>query len=645
MGIRSIKTDRLLGRIFAAFLVAAALFPVSNYPFAADGTSAEIAQTPVNQIVNAVDLPAYPEKVRVGLLYGSTMREEFIFESAGGLEVGVNEKISNTFLSMSELPGGYYAVSPTYGYWLQINGYCLADGTIYSAEMNREELLSFLSDAGYTAYPAYADGYCCVIPLFPDYDSAEQVRSELSEQVLSLGGEAFLFANVVPCSSRACKLTDDANDPVFFFESSTDEYAMAAAPLLAEGDSAAHTRFDSHTYQGYLELRRVDDSIEVINILPLEHYVACINAGEIYNSWLPEVHKAFSVAVRTYTVANMGHHDKAYGFDVCCSTCCQHYVGDQNISAKIREGVEATAGEILLYNGTIPKVNYAAVSGGVTAKSSDVWGGRDYGYLGAYPTPWERFGQHCKPYSASNYTTRGKYTKAFTGEELYNRVKSKCPTLKGAVTDVEVLSYAQDSSFVSAIRFTDCYGNTADVTTCDNVRLALGLDSSNFVVGKAGETVTRVYYELDNFPSVIYGEGLPEGSALPDVMNGNVVVKEMDVYLEGPEGTFVFDGAGWGHGVGLSQYGAWDMTTLGYDYKTVLAYYFRDTELVEIKQPEVYDPILGDLNDDGTLSIGDVSVMLILLSEDYKGADLSLVDMSFDGVFNITDVSYLLSAL
>lgn len=68
------------------------------------------------------------------------------------------------------------------------------------------------------------------------------------------------------------------------------------------------------------------------------------------------------------------------------------------------------------------------------------------------------------------------------------------------------------------------------------------------------------------------------------------------------KGAFVFDGSGWGHGVGLAQYGAWDMVKYGYDYRTVLAYYFRSSEITSIG---VSEPKRGDVSGDGVINADD----------------------------------------
>jgi stage II sporulation protein D len=73
------------------------------------------------------------------------------------------------------------------------------------------------------------------------------------------------------------------------------------------------------------------------------------------------------------------------------------------------------------------------------------------------------------------------------------------------------------------------------------------------------------------------------GGELPDLTSANIVKTHRTVTAEGKAGNFVFIGRGWGHGVGLSQYGAKSLAELGYDYKTILTTYLPGTSPVNYR--------------------------------------------------------------
>lgn len=438
----------------------------------------------------------------------------------------------------------------------------------------------------------------------------------------------------------ALTLTNESGETLFRYEKKIDGVFLAAKPKSAS-DGSAELRAKDLNYEGIFEFHIQDASlgggVAVTNILPLNRYVMCVMSREIYGSWEVEMQKVFSVAVRTYAVSRKGFHDKKYGFDLCCKTCCQSYKGNDLLTENIIAGAGMTAGEIITYNGKPANINYSAVSGGVMVKSSDAWGGTDYAYLDAYPTPWENYGRHAP------YTQKGKWTKEYTGQALYERLKDSYPSLKGEIADVHIDSYGTNSAYVTRITVTDIYGNTATVDRSDHVRIAFGLDSACFVVGKAGSTVSRRVFELDCFPRSLAGTKPPAGEALPDVLNGKIVQSEETVTLEGSEGAFVFDGSGWGHGVGLAQYGAWDMVKYGYDYRTVLAYYFRSSEITSIG---VSEPKRGDVSGDGVINADDRIILARCLAG-WSGYTVNPTagDVNGDGRVSGDDRLYLARAL
>jgi stage II sporulation protein D len=52
--------------------------------------------------------------------------------------------------------------------------------------------------------------------------------------------------------------------------------------------------------------------------------------------------------------------------------------------------------------------------------------------------------------------------------------------------------------------------------------------------------------------------------------------------------TLVFNGRGFGHGIGMCQEGAMRMTKMGYSYQEVLSFYYRNVHLIDIKDLNFY---------------------------------------------------------
>ena len=106
-----------------------------------------------------------------------------------------------------------------------------------------------------------------------------------------------------------------------------------------------------------------------VTVVPLDVYVARVLAGEAAPNTAPAALEALAIAVRTYTVANMGKH-RGDGFDLCDQTHCQVM---RTANPATERASTATAGLILLDGRTAPTIYYSASCGGRTELPSEVW--------------------------------------------------------------------------------------------------------------------------------------------------------------------------------------------------------------------------------------------------------------------------------
>lgn len=119
-----------------------------------------------------------------------------------------------------------------------------------------------------------------------------------------------------------------------------------------------------------------------VTTIPLEKYVASVLAGEAARESPPAALEALGIAVRTFTLANLGRH-RADGFDLCDETHCQV---TRASTAATERAAAATAGRVLLTGGVPASIYYSASCGGHTERPSQVWpGSDDPAYLPAQP--------------------------------------------------------------------------------------------------------------------------------------------------------------------------------------------------------------------------------------------------------------------
>ncbi len=135
-----------------------------------------------------------------------------------------------------------------------------------------------------------------------------------------------------------------------------------------------------------------------VQLMGLEDYIIGVVLAEMPASFEMEALKAQAVVARTYAMRRVALGDRHKDMAICTdSTCCQAYItedtylmerGNQADVAKIKAAVEATAGEVLTYNGELIEATYFSCSGGRTEDAVAVWG-TEIPYLQAVDSPGE----------------------------------------------------------------------------------------------------------------------------------------------------------------------------------------------------------------------------------------------------------------
>lgn len=111
--------------------------------------------------------------------------------------------------------------------------------------------------------------------------------------------------------------------------------------------------------------------------IPLEVYVARVLAGEGEPNAPEAARQALAVAIRTYTLVQMGRHRRE-GFDLCDTVHCQVLRAANDSS---RRAALATAHRVLTVNGAPAEVFYSASCGGRSEGAAHVWPGATFPYM------------------------------------------------------------------------------------------------------------------------------------------------------------------------------------------------------------------------------------------------------------------------
>ncbi|HCJ67425.1 MAG TPA: hypothetical protein DHV62_08935, partial [Elusimicrobia bacterium] len=138
--------------------------------------------------------------------------------------------------------------------------------------------------------------------------------------------------------------------------------------------SSGYLKVNRRGYRGSLILiKKSKNRFTVVNRVELEQYLYGVMKPEISPNWPEETLKAQAVISRTYALKNLTKHT-GDGFNLCNRVHCQVYAGLSGESVLTNQAVDATRGEILIYDGEPINAFFHSTCGGCTDKPSNVWG-------------------------------------------------------------------------------------------------------------------------------------------------------------------------------------------------------------------------------------------------------------------------------
>jgi len=231
-------------------------------------------------------------------------------------------------------------------------------------------------------------------------------------------------------------------------------------PPLQFLPGASPLRFGDTPYRGQLLVSVANGSLRAVNSVGIEGYLFGVVPSEMPNTWLPEALKAQAVAARSYALA-VRKTDS--WFDLYADTRSQVYLGIAHEKPSTTAAVQATAGQVVLYEGDVATTYFYSSSGGRTAAANDVWQGPPVPYLVSVDDPYD---------TISPYHRWGPF--AVSAARL-----DKVLRAPGRLMDVRIVK--SPSGFVKTVTAVGSEGESS--ATGSEVRRALDLRSSWFRVG------------------------------------------------------------------------------------------------------------------------------------------------------------------
>lgn len=286
--------------------------------------------------------------------------------------------------------------------------------------------------------------------------------------------------------------------------------------------------------------------------IPFEDYLKGVVPNEMPASWNVEALKAQAVAARTYSV-------KSIGKVVPDTTAFQVY-GGYNWYTNSTKAVDATKGKVLKYNNQLISATYYSSNGGYTEASEEVWGNA-LPYLVAKKDPKDPVNpwtlklskkQLSTTLTASTAASQWSKAKETNAADLAGLKSWLLKNKETAASDMKIAS-------ISSLTFSGKTKGQRAKTVSIKLTYHLKNKTGTYSVNKS----TTASMKMTEFRSVM----------------GATKVKSTFASVKNNTNDFTISGKGYGHGIGMSQYGAKARAESGNSYSSILSFYYPGTKL------------------------------------------------------------------
>lgn len=322
---------------------------------------------------------------------------------------------------------------------------------------------------------------------------------------------------------------------------------------------------DDKKYRGYITFTYNDGELIPINYIKLNEYLYGVVAKEISSTWPIESIKAQAVAARNYAIIYMGKNTYS-GYDLDDTQNNQAYEGYGLEKTIINKAVDETKNIVVKYKGKIVPTYYHSTSGGHTENSENIWenyvgylrGVEDYFSLGSPNDSWELI---------------------LKKEEIDQILKENEYDI-GSVENIKILESSE-------------YGRVLQLLiqgTKDSIVFNKGKARLVFGTRKLKSNWFDIYSDADVCvfnpdTNEIEKSRINNMSILSEDKKSKSKKNNKKYYVMDGEqikaipnnaNEYTILGRGWGHGLGMSQWGSKTMAEQGYSYKEILSHYYTD---------------------------------------------------------------------
>ena len=347
-------------------------------------------------------------------------------------------------------------------------------------------------------------------------------------------------------------------------------------------------RREDQRFRGALNLAVTEEGIVAINQIDAEEYLTSVISSEMSANASKQLLKAHAVISRSWLLAQIEKNqqlakgEKPYTscqqdeeqlirwydredhvlFDVCADDHCQRYQGiTRETNPVVKEAIQETRGEVLLYDGVICDARFSKCCGGVTERFENCWEPIDHPYLAVLRDAPEK--EHPD----------------LTNEEEAQKWIRTAPSAFCHTTDKAILSQVLNNYDQETTDFYRWQVIYTQEELAELIHRKSGIDFGQILDlvplerGGSGRIVRLKI--IGSQRSLIIGKELEIRRTLSEShLYSSAFVVDKELSANGVPTCFILTGAGWGHGVGLCQIGAAVMGAKGYTYDAILTHYF-----------------------------------------------------------------------
>jgi stage II sporulation protein D len=286
---------------------------------------------------------------------------------------------------------------------------------------------------------------------------------------------------------------------------------LHSGQLWIEPTDSGYVWIGDRWYRGRTLLVPTSGGLTAVNYVDLEQYLYSVLGAEMSANWPLEALKAQAVAARSYALYKRATAGNSV-YDLGTTTKWQVYKGLETEGKGTLLAVDATAGQVMTYNGQVILAVFHASSGGHTENVEDIWTG-SYPYLRGVAD----YDMGSPGFEWTKHFSRSELSSLISGVGNVSSMKADRTTPNGRVMTM-IVEGDRGTRRIS--------GN--------DLRSALGLRSTLFVVNPTADG-------------------------------------------------FQITGRGYGHGLGLSQWGAHNLAERGVNYQQILAHYYQNATLTKVQ--------------------------------------------------------------